>query len=175
MVSIPTFKLDGNSFCHWKESVTSELSLAVKQTMVESVSSIERRSFCQRRRQLDNVRRSLTFEARHTLVNRMDHYNTVLHAVPVCTIHRLQMVMTAAARLIVSAGRNEHITLVLRDVLHWLRNPVQGGHPRLQLSPWHQSVIYIHNSFTAVPNIPGHRAKTSTFGRRSFTSAGPFV
>ena len=35
-------------------------------------------------------------------------------------IRRLQMVLNAAARLVVGAGKFQHITLVLRDVLHWL-------------------------------------------------------
>ena len=36
---------------------------------------------------------------------------------------RLQVVMNAAARLVADTGRYEHITPVLRDILHWL--PVQ--------------------------------------------------
>jgi len=36
-------------------------------------------------------------------------------------VRRLQMmVMNAAARLVVGAGKYQHITPVLRDVLHWL-------------------------------------------------------
>ena len=38
-------------------------------------------------------------------------------------IHRLQIVMNAAARLVTDTGRYEHITQVLRDILYWL--PVQ--------------------------------------------------
>ena len=35
----------------------------------------------------------------------------------------LQMVLNAAARLVVGVGRYEHITSALFDVLHWLPVP----------------------------------------------------
>ena len=38
-------------------------------------------------------------------------------------VQRLQMVLNAAARLIVGTGKFSHVTPILRDVLHWL--PVQ--------------------------------------------------
>ena len=37
-----------------------------------------------------------------------------------CCVRRLQMVLNAAARLVVGAGKFEHITPTLCDVLHWL-------------------------------------------------------
>jgi len=36
---------------------------------------------------------------------------------------RLQMVLNAAARLVVGVGKFDHVTPVLRDVLHWLSVP----------------------------------------------------
>ena len=38
-------------------------------------------------------------------------------------VHLLQVVMNTAARLVTDTGRYEHITPVLRNILHWL--PVQ--------------------------------------------------
>jgi len=38
-------------------------------------------------------------------------------------MRRLQMVMNAAARMVTDIGKYEHITPVLRDVLHWLPTP----------------------------------------------------
>ena len=38
-------------------------------------------------------------------------------------VQRLQMVLNAAARLVVGTGKFSHVTPILRDVLHWL--PVQ--------------------------------------------------
>jgi len=76
-------------------------------------------------RQLRSVRKSLPTDARRTLAvgfiaSRADYCNGVLHGVSAQVIRRLQMVLNAAARLVVGAGKFDHITPVLRDVLHWL-------------------------------------------------------
>ena len=39
------------------------------------------------------------------------------------SVGRLQMVLNAAARLVVGVGRYEHVTLALCDVLHWFPVP----------------------------------------------------
>jgi len=57
------------------------------------------------------------------IASRVDYCNSLLYGVPAYTIRRLQAVMNAAARLIVGIHCFDHITPVLRDVLHWL--PVQ--------------------------------------------------
>jgi len=76
-------------------------------------------------RQLRSVRRSLTVEARRTLAaafvaTRVDYCNAVFYGVLTQVTHRLQMVLNAAARLVVGAGKFDRITPVLCDVLHWL-------------------------------------------------------
>ena len=76
-------------------------------------------------RQLRSVRRSLPFEARRALVtafvsSRLDYCNAILYGVAACNINRLQAVMNSAARLVTGTGKYDHITPVLRDVLHWL-------------------------------------------------------
>jgi len=43
-----------------------------------------------------------------------------MYGVSAQVIRRLQMVLNAAARLVVGAGKFQHITPALRDVLHWL-------------------------------------------------------
>ena len=48
-----------------------------------------------------------------------------LYGVSSQVIRRLQMVLNAAARLVVGVGKYEHITPALRDVLHWLPVPQQ--------------------------------------------------
>jgi len=48
-----------------------------------------------------------------------------LYGVSSQVIRRLQLVLNAAARLVVGAGRYEHITPALRDMLHWLPVPQQ--------------------------------------------------
>jgi len=46
--------------------------------------------------------------------------NLLLCGVSAAVIHRLRMVLNAAVRFVVGAGKFQHITRVLRDVLHWL-------------------------------------------------------
>ena len=70
----------------------------------------------------------MTIDARHTLVSafiasRVDYCNAVLYGISAKVTRRLQMVLNAAARLVVGTGKYEHITPALRDVLHWLPVP----------------------------------------------------
>ena len=53
----------------------------------------------------------------------MDNCNAVLYGMSAADTRRLQMVLNAAARLVVGLGKYEHITPVLHDVLHWLPVP----------------------------------------------------
>ena len=79
-------------------------------------------------RQLRSVKRSLTLNSRRALAtafvaSRIDYCNSVLYGVVKGEVQRLQMVLNAAARLVVGTGKFSHVTPILRDVLHWL--PVQ--------------------------------------------------
>jgi len=79
-------------------------------------------------RQLRGVRKSLTTDAIRSLVTgfvsrRLDYCNGVLKCVAAGTIHRLQLVLHAAARLDVGTRKYEHITPIIRDDLHWLPVP----------------------------------------------------
>ena len=79
-------------------------------------------------RQLCSIQRSLPTDARRTLAaafiaSRVDYCNSVLYGISSQVIRRLQMFLNAAACLVIGAGRYEHITLALRDVLHWLPVP----------------------------------------------------
>ena len=65
-----------------------------------------------------SIRRSLTTDARHTLVTafvagRVDYCNAVLYGTSTAVTRRLQMVLNAAARLVVGIGKYEHITPVI--------------------------------------------------------------
>jgi len=93
-------------------------------TMRHHVDNVVRSCFLQLR-QLRSVRRSLTDEALHTLVqafitSRVDYCNALLHGVAGGVIRRLQSVLHAAARLITGIRRYERITPTPRDTLHWL-------------------------------------------------------
>jgi len=76
-------------------------------------------------RQIRSIRRSVTQQVVQTLVaslvlTRLDYGNATLAGLPTTQLDRLQSVMNAAARLVCSARKFEHITPLLRD-LHWLR------------------------------------------------------
>jgi hypothetical protein len=78
-------------------------------------------------RQIQSVRRSLPRAMLVTLlralvISKVDYCNSVLVGVSNTQLLRLQSVLNAAARLVFSVRRSEHITPLLRE-LHWLRVP----------------------------------------------------
>ena len=78
-------------------------------------------------RQIRSVRRSLSADALLTLVralvvSKVDYCSSVLAGISGALLQRLQSVLNAAARLVFSARKSEHITPLLRE-LHWLRVP----------------------------------------------------
>ena len=69
------------------------------------------------------VRHSLTRTTLLTLVlTKVDYYSSVLSGISGQLLQRLQSVFNAAARLVFSARKSEHITPLLRE-LHWLKVP----------------------------------------------------
>ena len=66
-------------------------------------------------RQLRSVKRSLTLDSRRALAtafvaSRIDYCNGVLYGVAKKEVQRLQMVLNAAARLVVGTGKFSHVT-----------------------------------------------------------------
>ena len=75
-------------------------------------------------RQLRTIRRSVSRPVIQSLVvslvlSRLDYCNVTLAGIPQ-HLRRLQSVMNAAARLIYSSSRFDHVTPLLRQ-LHWLK------------------------------------------------------
>jgi len=73
------------------------------------------------------VRRSLTHTTLLTLVHalvvtKVDYCSSVLSGISGQLLQRLQSVLNAAARLVFSARKSEHITPLLREI-HWLKVP----------------------------------------------------
>ena len=78
-------------------------------------------------RQIRSIRRSLPSHALQTLIHalvisRLDYCCSVLAGVRHSQLHGLQSVLNAAAPLIFSARRSDHVTPLLRE-LHWLKIP----------------------------------------------------
>ena len=78
-------------------------------------------------RQIRSVRRSLTRDAliallRALAICKVDYCSSILAGVTGSWLGRLQSVLNAAARLVFSARRSDHVTPLLRE-LHWLKVP----------------------------------------------------
>jgi hypothetical protein len=68
------------------------------------------------------IRPVLQSLASELVLTRLDYRCSMLIGLPENQLNRLQSVLNAAARLIYSARKFDHITPLLRD-LHWLRIP----------------------------------------------------
>ena len=78
-------------------------------------------------RQIRSIRKLLSTDAVKTLVhsfisNRIDYCNSIFYGATGTVLAKLQSVLNAAARLVTSTQRFDHIQPVLRE-LHWL--PIQ--------------------------------------------------
>jgi hypothetical protein len=78
-------------------------------------------------RQIRSIRRSVPRPVLQSLVaalviSKLDYGSATLAGLPAVQLNRLQAVLNAAARLIFTARKYDHITPLLRD-LHWLRMP----------------------------------------------------
>ena len=75
-------------------------------------------------RNIRSIRRYLSKVSTEQLIHafvstRLDGCNSLLYGLPASSIHKLQRVQNAAARIVTYTNRNEHITPALRT-LHWL-------------------------------------------------------
>lgn len=76
-------------------------------------------------RQIRCIRRCIPSQAVISLVvslvlSRLDYGSAVLAGLPACLIDRLQSVLNAAARLVHSSRKYDHVTPLLQE-LHWLK------------------------------------------------------
>ena len=115
-------------------------------------------------RQIRSVRRSLSRQALLTLVralviSKVDYCNSVLAGVSGHLLDRLQSVLNAAARLIFSARRSEHISPLLRE-LHWLRVPERVQFRLCVLAHrclYGEAPSYLANSLRRVADVDARR------------------
>uniref|UniRef100_A0A3B1JSL1 Reverse transcriptase domain-containing protein n=1 Tax=Astyanax mexicanus TaxID=7994 RepID=A0A3B1JSL1_ASTMX len=87
------------------------------------INSVVKTAFFHLRR-IAKIRRSLTQSTAEILLHafissRLDYCNSLLAGISSSSIHKLQMVQNAAARLLTHTRTHEHITPVLQN-LHWL-------------------------------------------------------
>ena len=134
-------------------------------------------------------RKSLLDLVRALVISRVDYCNSALSGVSDHLLNRLQSILNAAARLVCSKRRNEHITPVLRE-LHWLRVPervtfklcslvyrsLDGTAPPylselIQLSTTNESRRRLRSADARELIVPS--ASRKTLGDRSFAVNGP--
>ena len=163
-----------------------------KLTMEEHVNSVMKSCFFQLG-QFRSIRRSLPTDARKALVHsfvasRIDYCNAILYGVSDGVVRRMQTTLNAAARLVVDAGRRQHMTPILPS-LHWL--PVkQRILYKIGLLSFHcvrgDGPAYLTEMFSRVSDTSGRanlrsaargdfvipQTNTMTFGR-SFRVSGP--
>ena len=92
-------------------------------TMEKHVKNITQSAFMHLKN-IWRVRRYLNQKSAETIVHafitsRLDYCNGLLYGLPKYMIKRLQYVQNAAAKVVTSMGKFEHVTPILRD-LHWL-------------------------------------------------------
>ena len=134
------------------------------------VASVCRSSYYQLK-QLRPVARSLSVETAKTLVqafvsSRLDYCNAILHGLPEKLMRRLQSAQNAAARMITSARRRDHITPILRQ-LHWL--------PVRQRVDFKMGVYHIgHKPYRPRPHRPHEKTisakRNNHIGHRKYTA-----
>jgi len=161
-------------------------------TLTKHISSVCRSSYYIIR-QLRQIRSSLDYNSSVLLANalvssKLDFYNSLYYGLPQSSLHRLQLVQNALARVVnPSVKRRDHITPTLQK-LHWL--PINSRitfkiavitYKTLQ----YKSPSYLHSLI--VPYTPGRSLRSSdkffltvpsvksSTGSRSFSFAAPTV
>ena len=195
-VTMNSIVLDGVNIAFSDEITLLGVVIDREMTFATHCRRLAARCFYQLR-QLRTIRRTLTLDAVKTLVHaavtsRLDYCNCVLIGAAAVHLKRLQLVLNAAARLIVRKRKFDHITSVLRDDLHWLpiterivfKTSLFVYKCIHQLAP-----AYLNRLLIPVASIEGRqdlrsaahgdldipRTNTKTYGPRSFAVAGPSV
>ena len=121
-----------------------------------------------------------------TVISRLDYCNVLLHNLPQCPLHRLQLVQNTCARLVSRTPRNSHITPVLIS-LHWLPVEYRSKYKVMlytykafyNLGPSYINdlveeyipVRALRSASQALLRVPSYR--TATYGSRSFRVSAP--
>jgi hypothetical protein len=147
-------------------------------------------------RQIRSIRRSVTKPILLSLVTslvltKLDYGIATLAGLPTRQLNRLQSVLNAAARLVFSARKFDHITPLLHD-LHWLRIPERIAF-RLSVLVYRclhgQGPSYLANELHRTADVESRRRLRSastaslivpttrhvTIGDRAFSVAAPRV
>ena len=122
------------------------------------------------------------------IISRIDYCNSILAGLPAVTIHPLNTVLHAAARIIKDIPHRDHITPAMRN-LHWLPIPARVTYKLCSLMYnifSHRAPTYMSSMINARSNQTESRGLRSTsrgdavvpktnrnYGKRAFAVAGP--
>jgi hypothetical protein len=145
-------------------------------------------------RQINYIRPYLTTEVTTLLVNslilsRIDYCNSLLTNLPNASIHKLQVIINSAARVITRCKKRSHISPVL-EKLKWLPIEKRIQHKILttvfkcisnnkypsylsELLSNYQPTKNLRSEYQMLLNIPN--ANLKTVGQRSFSYQGPHL
>jgi hypothetical protein len=163
-------------------------------TFATHIKRVSARCFHQLR-QLWSVRTALSIDNVKMLVHalissRVDYCNSILYHVTAVHLRPLQLVINAAARLIVKKRKYDRITSTIRDMLHWLpvRQRIEYKLCLFVFKSLHQKApSYLTSVCTQLTSDAGRRhlrsaahgdlsiprTRTASYGPRSFSSSGP--
>jgi len=144
-------------------------------------------------RQIHSVRRSVTRPVLLSLVTSLviSRLVATLAGLPVYLSNRLQSVLNAAARLVYSARKYDHVTSLLQE-LHWLRVPQRIDYKLAVLTFRYlhgQAPSYLTGSLLRTADVESRRhlrsamtnllvvltTRCSTIGDRSFAPVAPRI
>jgi len=151
-------------------------------------------------RQLRLIRRSLTMDTIHVLVqalihSRLDYCNILFVGFPASQLARLQSVLKVAARLVLGQSGCASVTALMHNSLHWLSYPQRVTY-KLSLLTYKclqgQAPVYLTRLCVPTSSVLGRsrlrsaddnqlvvpRTLTSTFGPGAFSTSlhsGPEV
>lgn len=132
--------------------------------------------------------------SRALILSRTDYCNSVLWGLPDYQLSRLQRVINASARMIFGARYGDHISLLLKEKLHWLRIPERVAYKRCALTfralhdtlfPENLAVLFNRRlqpdtrmqlrSSREVKLVVPPPSRTVSFGERSVTHGNPIL
>lgn len=163
-------------------------------TFKQHVSKLSQSCYFQLRR-LRSIRRSLSPALLNTLVHafvcsRLDFCNSSFCGSSVAVLDRMQSILNAAARLVLGLRKFDHISVAMRDTLHWLpvrqridfkvcllvRNCLNGAAPPY-LSEFCVPVSTVgyrqHLRSAAHGDLKLPKVHRERYGRRGFYISGP--
>ena len=194
-VIVTEILLDGHTNTALQRPITLRVVIDAKLTLATHVKRVASRCLYQLRH-LWCVRPALSVDnakmlAHAFITSRVDYCNSILYHTAAVHLRPLQLVLNAAARLVVKKGNWDSITLTIRDNLHWLLvrqikikicilvhkclHQLVAPYLVSMISPVSAVSTRRHLRSAGQGDLVWPRRRTTCFGPRSFSVAGPLA